>query len=108
MTCRNQSSRTSKRCCDGCRFYVRDAQQLAVGDGAYPEVSACAMCRLQLTAQPLRRAGLKRGEMIWTDTKSLSMLVLTVAGGVAGVVECLIERYLVTPIMSRWKPRGWL
>lgn len=36
------------------------------------------------------------------------MLVLTVAGGIAGVVGCLIERYLVTPIMSRWKPRGWL
>ena len=36
------------------------------------------------------------------------MLVLTVAGGIAGVVGCLIERYLGTPIMSRWKPRGWL
>ena len=26
--------------CDGCQHYVRDVQQLAVGDGAYPEVSA--------------------------------------------------------------------
>ena len=68
-----------------------------------------AMCRLQLTAQPLRRAGLEtRGNDMDGYEIAFLMLVLTVAGGVAGVVGCLIERYLVTPIMSRWKPRGWL
>ena len=36
------------------------------------------------------------------------LCVLCVAGGVAGVVGCLIERFIVMPIMSRWKPRGWL
>ena len=58
-----------------------------------------AMCRLQLTAQPLRRAGL--GADMGAYEIAFLLCVLCVAGGVAGVVGSLIEHFIVTPIVRR-------
>ena len=64
------------------------------------------MCRLQLTAQPLRRAGL--GADMGAYEIAFLLCVLCVAGGVAGVVGCLIERFIVTPIVRRQTAHGLL
>ena len=68
----NQSSRTRKRAAMGAASTCAMCSSLLLVMARIQRCLPGAMCRLQLTAQPLRRAGLETREMIWTDTKSLS------------------------------------